>query len=120
MATICLGDHIANHFRPLPPSLAQQQPLPGATVHIHHPPQGLSTGCSLFWENPYPPGADGQDGEIGGFPSDSVVKNPPALQEIQEMWVPSWVGKIPWAEGMATHSSILAWRTPWTEEPGKL
>ena len=30
-----------------------------------------------------------------------------------------WVGKIPWKE-MATHSSILAWETPWTEEPGKL
>ena len=31
-----------------------------------------------------------------------------------------WVGKIPWREGMATHSSILAWRIPWTEEPGGL
>ena len=29
-----------------------------------------------------------------------------------------WVGKIPLEEGMAAHSSILAWRTPWTEEPG--
>ena len=28
-----------------------------------------------------------------------------------------WVGKIPLEEGMATHSSILAWRIPWTEEP---
>ena len=31
-----------------------------------------------------------------------------------------WVGKIPLEEGMATHSSILAWRIPWTEEPGGL
>ena len=31
-----------------------------------------------------------------------------------------WVGKIPLEEGMATHSSILAWRIPWTEEPGRL
>ena len=30
-----------------------------------------------------------------------------------------WVGKIP-EEGMATHSNILAWRIPWTEEPGGL
>ena len=30
------------------------------------------------------------------------------------------VGKIPLEEGMATHSSILAWRIPWTEEPGGL
>ena len=29
-----------------------------------------------------------------------------------------WVRKIPWRRGMATHSSVLAWRNPWTEEPG--
>ena len=28
-----------------------------------------------------------------------------------------WFGKIPWGEEMATHSSILAWKMPWTEEP---
>ena len=32
----------------------------------------------------------------------------------------SWVGKIPWREGMAIHSSILAWRIPWTEKPSGL
>ena len=31
-----------------------------------------------------------------------------------------WVGKIPWRGEMATHSSILAWRIPWTEKPGGL
>ena len=31
-----------------------------------------------------------------------------------------WVGKIPPEEGTVTHSSILAWRIPWTEEPGRL
>ena len=31
-----------------------------------------------------------------------------------------WVGKIPWEEGMATHSTILAWRIPWREKPGEL
>ena len=30
-----------------------------------------------------------------------------------------WVGKIPLEEGMATHSSVLAWRMPWIEEPGR-
>ena len=45
-----------------------------------------------------------------------LVKNPP---EMQETWVQS-VGKIPLEEGMATHSSILDWRIPWTEEPGGL
>ena len=34
------------------------------------------------------------------------------------MWVRSLGGEDPLEEGMATHSSILAWRTPWTEEPG--
>ena len=31
-----------------------------------------------------------------------------------------WIKKIPLEEGMATHSSILAWKIPWTEEPGGL
>ena len=42
------------------------------------------------------------------------------MQEFLEMWV--WpLGQVdPLEEGMATHSSILAWRIPWTEEPGRL
>ena len=35
-------------------------------------------------------------------------------------WFDPWVGKIPWRKEMVTHSSILAWRIPWTEEPGGL
>ena len=31
-----------------------------------------------------------------------------------------WIRKIPWRMGMATHSSILVWKIPWTEEPGGL
>ena len=63
-----------------------------------------------------------------------LVKNPPAMWETG---FDPWVRKIPWRrdrlpipvflgredpleEDMATHSSILAWRTPWTEEPGRL
>ena len=49
-----------------------------------------------------------------------MVKNIPAMQEIQEMWVQSLGQEDPLEEGMATHSSILAWRFPWTEEPGGL
>ena len=45
------------------------------------------------------------------------VKNPPAVQETQEMPVPSLGWEDPLEKGMATHSSILAWRIPWTEEP---
>ena len=46
-----------------------------------------------------------------------MVKNLPVMQETQ---IDSWVGEITLEKGMATHSSILAWRIPWTEEPGGL
>ena len=42
------------------------------------------------------------------------------LQETQETRVQSLGGEDPLEEGMATHSSVLAWRIPWTEEPGGL
>ena len=38
----------------------------------------------------------------------------------QETWVQSLVLEDPLEKGMATHSSILAWRIPWTEEPSRL
>ena len=46
-----------------------------------------------------------------------TVKN---LLEMQETWVQSLGQKNPLEKGMAIHSSILAWRIPWTEEPSKL
>ena len=46
-----------------------------------------------------------------------MIKNPPAVQEPQ---APSLSWKDPLEKGIATHSSILAWRIPWTEEPGGL
>ena len=55
-----------------------------------------------------------------GFPGGSVVKNPPAVQEPQEMRVRSLGQEDPLGEGSATHSSILAWRIPGTEEFGRL
>ena len=42
------------------------------------------------------------------------------MQEMQEMWVQSLGQEDPLEEGMATHLSILAWRIPWTEGPGRL
>ena len=42
------------------------------------------------------------------------------MQETKETPFNPWVGTIPWGVGMVTHSSILAWRIPWTEEPGEL
>ena len=46
-----------------------------------------------------------------------MVKNLPAKQET---WVGSLGQEDPLEKGKATHSSILAWRIPWTEEPGGL
>ena len=54
---------------------------------------------------------------LEGFPSGSVVKNLPA---VQEMRVQSLGGEDFPEEGMAVHSCILTWRSPWTEEPGML
>ena len=50
-------------------------------------------------------------------PCDSVVKNPHAMQEAQEMRVSSLGWEDALEEEMATHSSILAWRIPWTLSP---
>ena len=46
-----------------------------------------------------------------------MVKNPPAMQETQ---VRSLGWEVSPEEAVATHSSLLAWRIPWTEEPGGL
>ena len=56
-------------------------------------------------------------GILLGFPGSSVVKNPPAMQEMQ---VQSLGREDPMREDMAIHSSILARKIPWTEEPGRL
>ena len=47
-----------------------------------------------------------------------MEKNPPVMQEMCR--VPSLAGEDPLEKGMATHSNILAWSIPWTEEPGGL
>ena len=64
-------------------------------------------------------GSERSTGEGIGYPLQyswaslvaQLVKNPLAMQE-------TWVQSLGW--GMVTHSSILAWRVPWTEEPGRL
>ena len=54
---------------------------------------------------------------IKSFPGGSDSKNLPAMWE-------TWIQSLGWEDslekGMATHSSILAWRILWTEEPGRL
>ena len=51
------------------------------------------------------------------FPTAQTVKRLPAMQETR---VRSLVGDDPLEKAMATHSSTLAWKIPWTEEPGRL
>ena len=70
-------------------------------------------------ETPMPNSAwqrvDAQD-----FTDGSLVKNLPAMQEMQELRVTSLSWEGPLEEEMETQSSILAWKIPWTEEPGGL
>ena len=67
---------------------------------------------SLYWQADslplVPPGA---------FLAARTVRNKPAIQETQ-VWSLDW--EDPLGEEMDTHSRILAWRIPWTEEPGRL
>ena len=49
-----------------------------------------------------------------------VVKNPPASARSIRNWVSSLVWEDPLGEGMVPLSSVLAWRIPWTEQPGGL
>ena len=51
------------------------------------------------------------------LPGGPVVENLPAMQGA---WLQSLSWEDPLEKGMATHSNILAWRVPWTEEPGGL
>ena len=53
---------------------------------------------------------------LGGFPGGSVA----GLPATQETWVQSLGREGPLEQEVATHSSILAWEIPWTEEPGGL
>ena len=55
-----------------------------------------------------------------GFPGGAKVKNPPAnAGDIRDVGLIPGLGRS-LEKGMATHSSILVWRIPWTEEPGGL
>ena len=56
----------------------------------------------------------------GGLPDGSVVKNWPEIQETLGIQIPSLVWEDPLKEGMISHFSIIVWRIPWTEEPGRL
>ena len=53
-------------------------------------------------------------------PGGTVIKNPPAMQEMLETWVQFLDEEDPLEKEMATYSSILAWKISRTEEPGRL
>ena len=55
-----------------------------------------------------------------GFPGGTSGKEPACQCRDEEMWVRSQGGEDPLEKKMATHSSILSWRIPWTKEPGRL
>ena len=73
--------------------------------------QGMEARCG---KGPF---LGGSPGLGGASPVAQIVKNLPAMQETQ---VRSLGWEDPLEKGMATHSSILAWRVPWTKEPGGL
>ena len=74
--------------------------------------QVINAKLGKKWRNPNEKPRD--------FPGGSVAKNPPAMQGMLELWIRSLGQEDPLEEGMATHCNILAWRTPWTKERGKL
>ena len=79
--------------------------LPGSSVHGIFQARVLEWGAIAFSEVPKHTQVKGKYKVEWGFPGGSVVKNLPAIQE---------------TKAMAPHSSTLAWKTPWTEEPGRL
>ena len=58
-----------------------------------------------------------QPTRLQGFPGGSAVKNLPAMQKMQVCYL-DW--EDPLEKEMTTHSSVLAWKIPWTKEPGAL
>ena len=86
--------------------------LPGVEIHAFFHFFVHFTNCLLCVQLP-----SGCLGISWAFLVPQMVRNPPAMRE-------TWVRSLGWEDllekGMATHSSILAWRIPWTEEPGRL
>ena len=58
---------------------------------------------------------------MGGLPGGAGGKEPTCqCRRLKELWVQCLGWEDPLEKEMATHSSILAWKVPWTEEPGRL
>ena len=100
------------HFQPGPrgPPLRNTVPQVRALMINNQGPRKSSTLC---WTHPLV----NLHLLIQAFLVAQTIKNPPAMQET---WVPSLGWEDTLEKGMATHSSILAWRIPWTEKPDGL
>ena len=81
-------------------------------------PKNTGVGSLFLLQGIFP--TQGLNPISGSFPNSSVVKNMPTIQETQEIWVQSLGQEDPLEQEMITHSSILAWEIPWTEEPAGL
>ena len=86
-----------------------------ACLTLHVPSVSFSSATSL-WLRLLPASASLKSVCVYiGLPPCPAVKNPPAMQEMQETQVRSLGREDTLEKEMATHSSILAWRSPWTE-----
>ena len=93
--------------------------LSACLTNFPHSPVGKESACNAG-DPSLNPGLGRSPGEVLGYPLQyswaslvaQLVKTPPAMQET---WVQSLDGEDPLEKGKATHSSILAWRIPWTE-----
>ena len=89
--------------------------MAAVTIHRDVEPEKIK----LFSVSIFPPFYLSSSNGTGVFPSGSPERSLPTT-EVQETWVQSLSQADPLKEAMATHSSILAWRIPWTEKPAGL
>ena len=101
-----------------------EEPQPGRVSSGMTGPTSLSASVTGFARKARPSGHQAHSGahlgsrsRFSSFPGGSVVKNRLPMQEMQ---VPSLGQEDAWEEEMATHPSIFAWKSPWTEDPGGL
>ena len=89
---------------------------------LGNPETGVLEWAASFWALvPVKPLLSCYYGVLGGFPGDASGKEPACqCRRLKQTCVRSLGQKDPLEETMATHSSILAWRIPWTERPGRL
>ena len=84
---------------------------------VKNPPANAGDPGSIPGSGRFPGGGHGNP--LQYFWASLVAQMLNNLRAVLETWVRSLDWEDPLEEGMATHSSILAWRIPWTEEPGR-